>query len=329
MKFNKLVLTSALALALAGAGAVSAQTVDGPYTIIDGIYYVITEGVVTPANAAAFGAETTETVVPYETFTREDASLPEGTRNVIQAGVNGVDTTTEYLALVDGVVTVTNTDTVRTAEPVNEIVVVGTMYVAEDVEQDTPTGEDDVFEPVVENQDVVEVVEGVNIHTIQQGDLTFSGRLDAAEGISYVIIEKNGKVIGEGAVDDRGYFTIQLTEAIQYGNIIDVYGVNAEREKVSNANFGEHEVTYVAPNRDAINPHFTSADAGLIDGYTRPFDFVILTVRNANGTVVLDDLVIKADENGYWSFDSSEVIRNGYTASVRTVDSAGNGSETK
>ncbi|MFT8887331.1 MAG: G5 domain-containing protein [Ethanoligenens sp.] len=74
-----------------------------------------------------FETNTVQNPIPYQTQVTQDATLVQGTRNVLAAGQNGVETVTLRLKYVDGKM-VEQVETGRSVTPpVNEQVVVGTV----------------------------------------------------------------------------------------------------------------------------------------------------------------------------------------------------------
>ena len=67
-----------------------------------------------------------ERVKPYETITRENPNLPEGSQRVVQRGQNGIERTTTKENTFNGKVTNTETDNEVVQEKVDEIIEVGT-----------------------------------------------------------------------------------------------------------------------------------------------------------------------------------------------------------
>ncbi|MEV0894238.1 ubiquitin-like domain-containing protein [Promicromonospora sp. NPDC050262] len=89
------------------------------------------DGMIIMVSRDASSSRTVTEVVPFETETVEDASLPEGYESIRTAGVAGEAKVTYEVKTVGGaVVERTVVDREVTREPVNEVLVVGTMDVA-------------------------------------------------------------------------------------------------------------------------------------------------------------------------------------------------------
>ncbi|MFD7311160.1 ubiquitin-like domain-containing protein [Promicromonospora sp. NPDC059942] len=89
------------------------------------------DGMIIMVSRDASSSRTVTEVVPFETETVEDPSLPEGYESIRTAGVAGEATVTYEVKTVGGaVVERTVVDRKVTREPVNEVLVVGTMDVA-------------------------------------------------------------------------------------------------------------------------------------------------------------------------------------------------------
>ncbi|WP_285105686.1 ubiquitin-like domain-containing protein [Promicromonospora sp. MEB111] len=89
------------------------------------------DGMIIMVSRDASSSRTVTEVVPFETETVEDSSLPEGYESIRTAGVAGEAKVTYEVKTVGGaVVERTVVDRKVTREPVNEVLVVGTMDVA-------------------------------------------------------------------------------------------------------------------------------------------------------------------------------------------------------
>ncbi|ADU28092.1 G5 domain-containing protein [Ethanoligenens harbinense] len=73
-----------------------------------------------------YETSTVQNPIPYQTQTTQDSTLAQGTRNVLVAGQNGVETVTLRLKYVDGKLAEQAETGRSTTSPVNEQVVVGT-----------------------------------------------------------------------------------------------------------------------------------------------------------------------------------------------------------
>ena len=84
-----------------------------------------TEGEKTPPVVKPEVVTSTE-VVPFETITQNDATLPKGQTKVVQEGVNGESTTLTEVTTVDGKQTSRVLKNTITKQPVNKVIAVGT-----------------------------------------------------------------------------------------------------------------------------------------------------------------------------------------------------------
>ena len=110
-----------------------------------------------------------ERVKPYETITRENPDLPEGSQRVVQRGQNGIERTTTKENTFNGKVTNTETDNEVVQEKVDEIIEVGTGKVGFETKDVPHTTKHDTI--IRENKDLPKgerhvIQEGHDGHTI-------------------------------------------------------------------------------------------------------------------------------------------------------------------
>ena len=118
--------------------------------------------------------KSTTEVVPFETITQNDATLPKGQTKVVQEGVNGEQIVFSEVTTVDGKESSKVVKTSVTKEPVNKIIAVGTkeeVAPTPKVEYKT-TPEEGVLNTTVEKPELVVSTEGIDFETITQNDAT-------------------------------------------------------------------------------------------------------------------------------------------------------------
>ena len=139
--------------------------------------------------------KSTTEVVPFETITQNDATLPKGQTKVVQKGVNGEQIVFNEVTTVDGKKSSKVVKTSITKQPINKVIAVGTK---EDVAP-TPkveyktTPEEGVLNATVEKPELVVSTEAIDFETIEQADATLPKR--------------QTKVVQEGVNGERTIYT--------------------------------------------------------------------------------------------------------------------------
>ena len=139
--------------------------------------------------------KSTTEVVPFETITQNDATLPKGQTKVVQEGVNGEQIVFSEVTTVDGKESSKVVKTSITKQPINKVIAVGTK---EDVAP-TPkveyktTPEEGVLNATVEKPELVVSTETIDFETITQNDATLPKR--------------QTKVVQEGVNGERTIYT--------------------------------------------------------------------------------------------------------------------------
>ena len=139
--------------------------------------------------------KSTTEVVPFETITQNDATLPKGQTKVVQEGVNGEQIVFSEVTTVDGKESSKVVKTSVTKEPVNKIIAVGTkeeVAPTTKVEYKT-TPEEGVLSATVEKPELVVSTEGIDFETITQNDATLP--------------KGQTKVVQEGVNGERTIYT--------------------------------------------------------------------------------------------------------------------------
>ena len=139
--------------------------------------------------------KSTTEVVPFETITQNDATLPKGQTKVVQEGVNGEQIVFSEVTTVDGKESSKVVKTSITKQPINKVIAVGTK---EDVAP-TPkveyktTPEEGVLNATVEKPELVVSTETIDFETITQNDATLP--------------KGQTKVVQEGVNGERTIYT--------------------------------------------------------------------------------------------------------------------------
>ena len=118
--------------------------------------------------------KSTTEVVPFETITQNDATLPKGQTKVVQEGVNGEQIVFSEVTTVDGKKSSKVVKTSITKQPINKVIAVGTkeeVAPTPKVEYKT-TPEEGVLNATVEKPELVVSTEGIDFETITQNDAT-------------------------------------------------------------------------------------------------------------------------------------------------------------
>ena len=139
--------------------------------------------------------KSTTEVVPFETITQNDATLPKGQTKVVQEGVNGEQIVFSEVTTVDGKESSKVVKTSVTKEPVNKIIAVGTkeeVAPTPKVEYKT-TPEEGVLNATVEKPELVVSTEAIDFETITQNDATLP--------------KGQTKVVQEGVNGERTIYT--------------------------------------------------------------------------------------------------------------------------
>ena len=139
--------------------------------------------------------KSTTEVVPFETITQNDATLPKGQTKVIQEGVNGEQIVFSEVTTVDGKQSSKVIKTSITKQPINKVIAVGTkeeVAPTPKVEYKT-TPEEGVLNATVEKPELVVSTEGIDFETITQNDATLP--------------KGQTKVVQEGVNGERTIYT--------------------------------------------------------------------------------------------------------------------------
>ena len=139
--------------------------------------------------------KSTTEVVPFETITQNDATLPKGQTKVVQEGVNGEQIVFSEVTTVDGKESSKVVKTSITKQPINKVIAVGTkeeVAPTPKVEYKT-TPEEGVLSAAVEKPELVVSTEGIDFETITQNDATLP--------------KGQTKVVKEGVNGERTIYT--------------------------------------------------------------------------------------------------------------------------
>ena len=139
--------------------------------------------------------KSTTEVVPFETITQNDATLPKGQTKVVQEGVNGEQIVFSEVTTVDGKESSKVVKTSITKQPINKVIAVGTkeeVAPTPKVEYKT-TPEEGVLNATVEKPELVVSTETIDFETITQNDATLP--------------KGQTKVVQEGVNGERTIYT--------------------------------------------------------------------------------------------------------------------------
>ncbi len=146
----------------------------------------------------------------------------------------------------------------------------------------------------------------------------------AEPGVTVIVRDENGNVIGEGEADENGDWTVTLDEPLKDGaHDLEVIGQDDAGNK-SAPTPTTVDVDTKAPDAPVVTSPADLADGtGPITGTAEPGATVI--IRDENGNVIGEG---EADENGDWSVTLDDPLTDGkHDLGVIAQDDAGNTSD--